>query len=159
MATTEDIEAALAELRVTEEPNISQVATKFNIERTKLSRLYNGRIGTMEAYQANRQFLTPNQDQRLLQLVKKLTADGLPPTPKMVRQFAKDMSGELPGKNWASRWLDRHNDELQSGHLRGFDLARKKADSYCQYQAYFELVIIHVILLNSAHSNYFIATV
>ena len=130
MTTTADIEAALAALRVAKQPNISEVAREFNIERTKLSRLYNGRIRTMEDYQANRQLLNPKHDQRLLQLVKNLTADGFPPTPKMVRQFAKNLCGNLPGKNWAQRWLARHDDELQSGYLRGFDLARKKADSF-----------------------------
>jgi hypothetical protein len=141
MATTGDIEAAIAALRVAEKPNISQVARDYNIERTRLSKLFRGKISTREDFDANRQLLSPQQDRTLLELVKRLTKDGLPPTPKLVRQFAKDLSGILPGKNWPHRWLDRHQDELQSGHLRGFDLARKKADSFWQYKAYFDLVI------------------
>lgn len=140
MATTSDIEAALAALRASDKPNISAVAREYNIERTRLGRLYHGQISTREEYNENRQFLSPHQNKILLNLVKRLTSEGLPPTPKMVRQFGKDLSGDLPGKNWPHRWLERHKDELKSGHLRGFDLARKKADSFWQYRAYFDLV-------------------
>jgi hypothetical protein len=42
MATTADIEAAIAELRAAEKPNISATASKYKIGRTRLSRLYNG---------------------------------------------------------------------------------------------------------------------
>jgi len=141
MATTGDIEAAIATLRAAENPNVSQVARDYNIERTRLSKLFRGKISTHEDYNANRQLLLPQQDRTSLELVKRLTRDGLPPTPKLVRQFAKDLSGIQPGKNWPHRWLERHEDELQSGNLRGFDLARKKVDSFWQYRAYFDLMI------------------
>jgi hypothetical protein len=46
----------------------------------------------------------------------------------------------MPSKNWPHRWLKRHDDVLDSDYLKGFDLDRKKADSFWQYQAYFDLV-------------------
>jgi hypothetical protein len=140
MATTADIEAAIAELRAAEKPNISATASKYNIRRTRLSRLYNGQITTREDYKANKRFLSKEQDKKLLDFVNRLTREGLPSTPKIVRQFAKDISRRLPGKNWPRDWLDSYKDELQSSHLKGFDLDCKKADSFWQYKAYFELV-------------------
>jgi hypothetical protein len=141
MATTTDIEAAINELRAASKPNIAEVSRKYNIERTRLNRLFKGTRSTKEAYDSRRGLLSQQQDRRLIELVNRLTRDGLPPTPKTVRQLAKDMSGEWPSKNWPNRWLQRHERELDSGYLRGFDLNRKKADSFWQCKAYFELVM------------------
>ena len=105
MATTTDIAAALAALRAAEKPNISQVARDYNIERTRLSKLFRGKISTLKDYNADRQFLSPQQDRTLLELVKRLTNNSLPPTLKLVRQFAKDLSRSLPRKNWPHHWL------------------------------------------------------
>jgi hypothetical protein len=140
MTTTTDIEAAISELRAQERPNVAEIARKYNIERTRLNRLFKGTISTKEAYDERRGLLSQQQDRRLVDLVKRLTRDGLPPTPKTVRQLAKDLSGILPSKNWPNRWLKRHAKEIDSRHLKGFDLDRKKADSFWQYNAYFELV-------------------
>lgn len=150
MATTSDIDKALDELRAADKPNIKQVAEKYGIERTKLSKLFNRKITTLEDYNNNRGLLSHHQDKVLLELVRRLTSNGLPPTPKLVRQLAKDLSGIMPGKCWSNRWMNRHQDQLGSGYLKGFDLARKKADSHWQYQAYFELVITLIILQTCA---------
>ena len=145
MATTTDIEKALDELRAADKPNISEIARKYNIEQTKLGDLFNCRRVTWDDYNANRGLLSPQQNKFLLELVRRLTSNRLPPTPKLVRQFAKDLSGNTPGKNWPSRWVKKHQDQLGSGYLEGFDLDRKKADSFWQYRAYFELVIALII--------------
>jgi hypothetical protein len=141
MTTTPDIEAAIAALRISESPNISAVAREFKIDRSRLSRLYRGIIRTREQFASERGFLSQEQDKKLVSFVKRLTDDGIPPTPKQVRQFAKELAGELPGKNWAADWLKRHANEIGSGYLKGFDLSRKKADNHWQYEAYFSLVI------------------
>jgi hypothetical protein len=141
MATNADIEAAIAELRAARRPNVAEIARKYNIERTRLHRLFKGTISTKQAYDERRGLLSLQQDRRLLDLVNRLTRDGLPPTPKTVRQLAKDLCGTWPSKNWPHRWFERHERELDSGHLRGFDLDRKKADSFYQYKAYFDLVM------------------
>jgi hypothetical protein len=140
MATTAEIEAAITELRAASKPNVAEVARKYNIERTRLNRLFRGTRSTQEAYNNRRGLLSQQQDLKLVELVNRLARDGLPPTPKTVRQFAKDLCGQWPHKNWPHRWLQRHQRELDSGYLRGFDLDRKKADSLYQYQAYFNLV-------------------
>jgi hypothetical protein len=62
MATRADIEAAIAELRAAVKPNIAATAKKHGIERTRLSKLYNRRIGTKEHYDENRGLLSKQQD-------------------------------------------------------------------------------------------------
>jgi hypothetical protein len=141
MASTADIEAAIAELRASERPNIAEVARKHGIERTRLGRLFKGTHITREAYLVANTFLSPQQDRHLVELLNRLTRDGIPPTPKTVRQLARDLCGKLPSRNWPHRWLERHGKEIDSGYMKGFDLERKKADSFWQYSAYFQLVI------------------
>jgi hypothetical protein len=141
MATTTDIEDAIAELRAAQRPNVAEIARKYDIEYTRLFRMFKGQASTQAAYDARRGLLSQQQDRKLVELVNRLTRDGLPPTPKTVRQLAKDLSGTWPSKNWPHRWLQRHSKEIDSRHLQGFDLDRKKADSFWQYKAYFELVM------------------
>jgi hypothetical protein len=140
MATTEDIDKAISELRAAKQPNIAAAARKYGIERTRLNRLFKGSQAIRKNYIAAKHLLSPQQDRRLMELLNRLTKDGIPPTPKLVRQLARDLCGKLPSKNWPSNWLAGHSSEFSSGNLRGFDLDRKKADSYWQYNAYFQLV-------------------
>jgi hypothetical protein len=42
MTTTQDIEAAIAEIRAARKPNLSQIAGKYGIKRTRLGRLAKG---------------------------------------------------------------------------------------------------------------------
>jgi hypothetical protein len=99
MATTADIEAAIDSLRAAEAPNISQIAKEYGIERTRLSRLYRRVLRTKQQYDDERRFLNKEQDKKLVAFVKRLSEDGLPPTAKQVRHFAKELTGILPGKN------------------------------------------------------------
>jgi hypothetical protein len=135
------MKAALDLANASEAPNLADIAREKKIVRSTLSRRYNGVTNSIEEAHEKQQLLSPLQDKWLLDLVKRLTKQGLPPSPKMVRQFAKDISNNTPGKNWSFRWLSRHSDELSARHLKGFDLARQKADNLWQYTAYFDLVI------------------
>ena len=60
----------------------------------------------------------------------------------MVRTFAGQLAQKLPGKNWANEFVKAHQDELKSVYLRGFDMARKKADNWVEYNKYFQLVCV-----------------
>ena len=55
----------------------------------------------------------------------------------MVRAFAFNICGNLPGIHWAERFVKAHADELKSVYLQGFDLSRKKADNWLEYTKYF----------------------
>ena len=51
----------------------------------------------------------------------------------MIRSFVVDITGKAPSVNWPANFLRRHEDEIQSRYLQGFDLAWKKADSHYAY--------------------------
>ena len=58
----------------------------------------------------------------------------------MVRNLASEMTGKMPGINWASHWVKQTSKKLQSGYLLPIDKSRKRADSALYYSLYFELL-------------------
>jgi hypothetical protein len=58
----------------------------------------------------------------------------------MLRNFAKEITGEKPGKHWPGRFIKRHQDDLISTYTTAIDAARKRADSAYRYTLYFELL-------------------
>jgi hypothetical protein len=58
----------------------------------------------------------------------------------MLANFAKELSGNEPGKHWARRWVKAYKDKLISQYTTGLDCQRKRADSAFKYALYFELL-------------------
>jgi len=98
-------------------------------------------MGTIDKKANKARLLITQQEKTLTKYINKLTLRGFPPTPAMVRSFAKDICKIEPAKNWVSRYIERNREKLDSGFQSGFDLNRKKADNYCEYKSYFEKVI------------------
>jgi hypothetical protein len=140
MPTTTDIADTIEKLRAAEKPNIAAVAKKRSLVASTLSRQRNKTTVSRSEYRANMRLLSPQQDKKLVEFVRKLTLEGLPLISKIIRQFALDISNRWLSKNWPANWLKTYQNELGSGWLKGFDLARKKADNHWQYKAYFEFV-------------------
>ena len=136
----DSIEAALAALDLQESPNYSATARQFNVDRTTLSRRHRGITTSKAAGNEVRRFLSDNQELELIKYVNHLCDRGIPPTPQMLRNFAAEIGGRLPGKDWPGRFVNRHKDKLKSVYLEGLDLNRKKAESYGNIKQYFELV-------------------
>ena len=134
------IDEAIADLRSQEAPNISQTVVKYGIQRSTLSRRWNGVSKKKDIAYDNQRLLTTAQSKALIQYINDLTERGLPPTNAMVRNFAATIAGRRPGPQWISRWLKAHGKELKSGYLTTIDAARKKADSAYYYSLYFELM-------------------
>ena len=67
-----------------------------------------------------------------------MIVDGLFPSHQMVANFAENIAGKPPGKNWVSRFVKRHDDELVSRFTSAIDAPRKRADSAYKYSLYFE---------------------
>jgi hypothetical protein len=40
-----------------------------------------------------------------------------PPTPKILANIAQELSGKAPPKNWSTRFVARHKDQLDARHL------------------------------------------
>jgi hypothetical protein len=140
MASYELALEALRSLPPGEKPNISLVARTYGVDQSNLSRRYRGVTGSKEAQYNNQRLLSKEQSRELVKYINKLTERGLPPMNSMLANFARDISGREPGKNWASRWIKSHSDVIISCYAKGLDSDRKKADSVWKYTLYFELI-------------------
>jgi transcriptional regulator with XRE-family HTH domain len=97
------IDEALADLRSQEAPNISKTAEKYGVERSRLSRYWNGISKKKDLAYENQRLLTIAQSNALISYINELTERGLPPTNAMVRNFAATIAGRMSGDYWITR--------------------------------------------------------
>lgn len=134
------IDLALEDLKSQKKPAYAATARKYNVDRTTLYRRFQGKTVSREEYREDMSLLNNAQESALIDEINRLADLGTYATISMVRQFAFDISGNWPGKNWASQWCTRHSDKLISIYLKGFDQCRKRADSWYEVNKYFQLV-------------------
>jgi transposase-like protein len=132
-------QAAIAALELQSKPNISEIAKMFGLDRSTLSRRWNGRAGSKASQYEYQSLLCDAQELELIKYITELSEQAFPPTGSMVRVFAAEIAGKCPGKNWVGGFVRRHP-QIQQGYLHGFDLKRKKADNYFRIDAFFKLV-------------------
>jgi hypothetical protein len=70
----------------------TKVAEKHGIPRCTLARRCKGSQVSMEAYNLNKQKLSPQQELELVDYIKGLLKRGLPPTREITRRFASEIS-------------------------------------------------------------------
>ena len=110
----DSIEAALADLKLQETPNYTVTAKKYGVDRTTLSRRHRG-VTIKRGYNPkSNALLSIEQRKTLIAFINQLTEQGLPPTARLVRRFAFDISGKMPGKNWVGRFVKSTENELAS---------------------------------------------
>jgi hypothetical protein len=97
----DQIELAIEHLAFQDTKNIAATARLFNVDRTTLSRRVNGVTNPASMAHQNSRFLNDPQEKELIRYINQLTKKGLPPTVSMVRNFASDIAGKLPGKCWS----------------------------------------------------------
>lgn len=123
------IELALAALRSAdpgEKPNISLVARTYGVNQPTLSKRFRGVTGSKEEQYNKQRLLNDAQSRALIKWINQLTERGLPPTNSMLVNFAREISGKEPGKNWASRWIKAHSDKVISRFSAGLDWIEKR---------------------------------
>ena len=140
MASYELALEALRSVKPGEKPNIALAARTYGVNASQLSKRFQGVSGSKEAQYNNQQLLSNEQSATLIRYINRLTENGLPPTHTMLANFAADITGKRPGKNWVTRWVKAHKDEVISRYSLGLDSDRKKADSAWRYTLYFELI-------------------
>jgi hypothetical protein len=140
MARIDEALAELKSLKPGECPSYKEVAAKFKVSRTTLSRRYRGVQGSVQAQRINNQKLSPQQEQELVEYINRLTKQGLQPTRTMVQNFATQVAKDHVGNGWVTRFLQRNQDHLTSRWTMGMDAVRHKADSESKYKLYFELL-------------------
>ena len=120
--------------------NYTQIAKHYGVNRATVSKRHRGVQQSKEPKIESQLLLSHIQSEQLIKWTNGLTERGLPPPQGMVSNFAKEISGTEPGKNWISRWVTAHKEELVSKYATGLDRQRKKADSAEKYEAYFKLL-------------------
>jgi Tc5 transposase DNA-binding domain len=141
MAHNAQIERAIAHLRAQKEPNIAATAREFAVARETLSKRFHRKTSSRAQVTATYHMkLSPAQEEVLVAHINKLSDRGLPPTPRIVRNLAKELSKSDVGVNWVSRFCARHKNELTSVYLRTIDHKRKIADNSHHFEHYFKIV-------------------
>jgi hypothetical protein len=123
------IDDAIAAVKSQESPCLAEIARIHGVSRSALSRRVRSVAKSKAIQYENKRLLTDPQERVLVGHINHLIEVGLPPTPAMVCNFAKEIGGKEPGKSWVQRFVERHSDELLRGYLRPLDSARFKAES------------------------------
>lgn len=93
------IDGTLETIGSQEAPNYSEYARQFNVPRSTPSKRHRGVQGSNDDTREKNSLLSRIQKLELVKYINMLPARGLPPTNTMVNNFARDISGEKPGKN------------------------------------------------------------
>jgi hypothetical protein len=143
----EGLEAAIDSLKLSNSINYRATALKFKCSETTLRRRYQGlQVSRADAAFSGKSLLSKEQEKTLVAYINKLTRMGIPPTPSMVRNFAGEVAKTEPGKNWATKFIKRHSNELDCDWLKGAELSRSKADNLITYKKYFDQVSERIYL-------------
>jgi hypothetical protein len=118
----------------------TKAAEKFNVDRSTLARRHQGCQAPRNTTIANGRLLNPQQEAELVAYIEQLSADGLPPTRSMIRNFASEIAHKPVGEGWVYRFVNRNKDHLISRWSSGIDRTRSKADSHFKYKLYFDLL-------------------
>jgi hypothetical protein len=134
------MDAALPDLKSSNSLSISEAARKYGVGRSALSRRFNLKATSTAQYHDSMRLLNNAQERELLKYIRRLCERCLPPTPRIVANVAQELCGKTPSKNWATRFVARHKDQLDARYLNTLDLARHKADSKASYEYYFDIL-------------------
>ena len=136
----EPINLALKDLSLQDKPNVSTTAKKFNVNRSTLSRRFNGETNPAKRAVQKSQLLYLQQEKDLVIFINKKIEQGIPPTTAIVRNYVEQLAQKRLGNSWYQRFVDKHLETLSKGFLSTIDSQRKGADSKRQYKLYFNLV-------------------
>ncbi|KAF1837645.1 hypothetical protein BDW02DRAFT_490954 [Decorospora gaudefroyi] len=117
-----------------------EVAKRFGVDRTTLSRRYQGNSQPhIEAMQEHH-IVDPHYEKELVQYIESLTARGLPPSKSMIKNFASTVSKWEVLDRWVDRFLDRNNPNLTIRYTVGIDRDRQQANTKEAYRLYFDIL-------------------
>jgi hypothetical protein len=119
---------------------ILKACKKWGVNRVTLSRRYKGSQGTRAKKGINRRKISPEQEAGLVAYIIGLTKRGLPPTRKVVQNFASYVAKKPVGVGWVTRFINRNKAHLISHWTNGMDKVRHEADSEVKYKYHFNLL-------------------
>ena len=89
-----------------------EIADKSVVSRSTLSRQHQGICASREEAYLSRRKLSPPQEVELCKYIEGLSDQGLPPTRRMVQNFATEIAHQYVGDSWVTEFLNRHRDTL-----------------------------------------------
>jgi len=131
---------AINSLQPGEHFTYTEIAEKFGVLRSTLSRRHRRVSHRREVTDQNRRNLHKHQEGELLQYIQRLTERGLPPTRQMMRNFASNIAKKDVSMSWVDRFVRNNKDSLISCWSTGLDTNRHNADSEAKYKLYFQLL-------------------
>jgi hypothetical protein len=140
MALIDDAIADLESRDLGEQHDLSEVARKWGVVRSTLTRRWRQQTSSKRDGYNCQQALSPQQELELGRYITKLTKRGFPPTRDIIRTFASSIAHRQVSESWVSRFINRHPDELISKWSNAIDRTRHLADSQLMYELYFELL-------------------
>ncbi|OCK90697.1 uncharacterized protein K441DRAFT_578977, partial [Cenococcum geophilum 1.58] len=95
----DSIEAAIADLRLQDKPNITATAKKHRCNRMTLSKRFRNVTGSRATAHDSMRLLNQIQLKVLIQYINNLTKRGLPPTITIVQNLAARIAGRQLGEH------------------------------------------------------------
>jgi hypothetical protein len=136
----EETLAAIKSLGEGEKFTYQEIADRYHVNRSTLSRRHRGVQRSMKEYAVDKQLLSPHQEEELVKYIIGLTKRGLPPTKEMIQTFARGVVKKEVGEKWVLRFVERNKDALITKWTTGMDRNRHQADSEHKYSLYFNLL-------------------
>jgi hypothetical protein len=140
MAPIDDAIAAIEARELGEDIVYQKYADKYGVNRSTLSRRHRRVTRSNQDHAASRQALNTTEESELVEYIKKLTEQGLPPTREMIRNFTEAVHPRRLSEAWVTRFLHRHQLDLTARWQKGLDRQRHQADSIPKYTSYFDLL-------------------
>ncbi|KAF1828823.1 hypothetical protein BDW02DRAFT_593021 [Decorospora gaudefroyi] len=113
-----------------------EVAKKFNVNRTTLSRRHQGKQTANAASGEAQRHLNPQQEQEFVRYTEKCTRRGLPPKREMLQNFTSAVAKWEVSHSWVTRfmerwdWRERHDADSKERYELYFALLHKKMRQY-----------------------------
>ena len=122
MAKNEVIEQAIDDLKSQKAPNLDATTKKWDIVEPILRRRYKGEtISHAEAQYRLIMLLTNTQEGVLIEYINKFSACNIHPTPQIIKNLVREMTGHLIKKRWMEHFQKRHKNKLRSRYMRNIN--------------------------------------
>jgi hypothetical protein len=132
--------AAIESLRPGEDFTYSDIARRFGVVRSTLTRRHQRASLARNTTDQDRRNLSQHQERELIRYITRLTERGLPPTRQMIQNFASCIAKKDVSLSWTDRFVKRHQEDLIMSWSTGLDRNRHNADSEAKYDLYFKLL-------------------
>ena len=143
------LEAALTSLKLQKTPNVRGTSRKFGIVESTLRRRFRGKtVSFQQARYKSHNRLSHAQKKTLIIQINRLTDRGLPPTTKMMKNFAEEIVQGPVGKNWVGALVKRYRTELKSIYFRNMNSDRMKSEYAPVFKHFYDLVSENFKCLN-----------